>query len=213
MAVPNPLARWQFETGEGNIVFDNASNQYNGSLQNGVVWSTDVAKGGFALQLDGVDDFVRVPHYDALTFGNSAEFALTLWVKTTATTDSELISKRAGGNAYPYNVRLLANGQVQFTRFDGLSLATITSSATVNDGAYHFIAAVKQENELKIYIDGTLSGTATDTTTANTINSETLRFGFGDSLTPLPFNGLLDDTRIYNAPLCDSDVIAIMNQP
>lgn len=161
------------------------------------------------MQFDGVDDFVRVPHYDALTFGTSAEFALTFWIKTTATTDSELISKRGAG-AYPYNVRLLSNGAVQFSRSDGANVASVTSTVPVNNGTYHFIAVVKQGDELHIYVDADFDGMATDTTAGSTTNTETLRLGIGDATALLPFNGLLDDARIYDVTLCDTDVAAIM---
>ncbi len=202
--------RWQFETGAGKAAFDSATGLYHGTLQNGVVWSDDAIRGAFALQFDGVDDFMRVPHYDELTFGTSAEFALTMWVKTTATTDSQLISKRASG-AYPYDLRLLSNGTVQFARSDGATVVSVTSTASINDGSYHFIAAVKRGAELHIYVDGNLSSTVADSTTAPTINTEVLRLAVGSGVTP--FDGSIDDARIYDVTLCDSDVVAIMNEP
>ena len=72
---------------------------------------------------------------------------------------------------------------------------------------------MKEGTEIKVYIDGMLSGTATDTVTASTSNTESLRFGIGDGASPLPLNGLIDEVRVYNVALCDTDVVAIMGQP
>ena len=163
--------------------------------------------------LDGIDASIRVPNATSINFGTQQQFAVTLWVKTSAATDSELVSKRGSGTAYPYNIRMLANGTVQFSRSDGTTVASVTSSAAVNDNAYHFVAAVREGTELKIYIDGTLSGTATDTTVNATINNELLRFGVGDSVLPLPLAGQLDDVRLYDATICDTQIGTVMAQP
>ena len=209
--VPTPIARWQFETGAGAITFETASNNYHGTLQGGANWATTAAKGTGAVTFDGVDDFVRVPHYADLNFGAAQDFAITLWVQTT--NSGSLVTKREPGVPYPYDVLVTPGGFIEFSRFDGINLALVTSSSVVNDGAYHFVSVVKDGGMLNIYIDGLLAGSAVDSTVASTTNSHNTRFGIGDSVTPLPFAGLLDDVRLYDVMMCATDVPQIMVEP
>lgn len=211
--VPSPVARWQFEEGSGLIASDSIGG-LNGTFQGAnPQWTTNFAKGANAIVLDGTDTSIRVPSPTAINFGTQQQFAITLWISTTVEADSELITKRDTNAAFPYNVRMLIDGTVQFSRNDGSVTSAVVSTATVNDGAYHFIAAVRENSELKIYIDGTLSGTVVDGSVAATINTGSLRIGISEQAPLLPFAGLVDDVRVYNQSLCASDVTAIMAEP
>ncbi len=211
--MPNPVSRWQFEEGSGVVVNDSIGS-LNGIFQGSTTeWSADAAKGGNAIVLDGIDRFIRITGAETVNFGTQQQFAIAFWVKTTSVTAGDLITKRDATGAFPYNVRMLANGTIAFSRNDGATTSQVVSFDAINDGAYHFITAVRASSELLIYIDGDLSSVAPDTTSAATINSAALQFGAGVGAAPLPFAGLLDDVRIYNTALCDTDVVAIMAEP
>lgn len=102
---------------------------------------------------------------------------------------------------------------MEFSRFDGVNFPFVSSTSAVNDGAYHFIAAVKDGGTLSIYVDGVLEGSAPDTTVGLTTNAQNIRFGIGDSFTPQALTGLIDDVRMYDVQVCASDVPLIMSEP
>ncbi len=64
------VAGWSFDEGHGNVAGD-ATGDHDGVLRNGPTWIRDGRFGG-AIEFDGVDDLVEVPHdpaflLDALT--------------------------------------------------------------------------------------------------------------------------------------------------
>ena len=79
----------------------------------------------------------------------------------------------------------------------GTLTSQVASTGSDNDGAYHFVTAVRENSELVIYIDGARDSAAPDTVSAATVNSAALQFGAGAGASPLLFDGLVDDVRFY----------------
>ena len=69
------VAVWLFDEGKGNIVVDSTSNGHDGKIE-GAKW----VKGRFgkALELDGTDDWVSVPHSKNLGFAAGQSFSMTV---------------------------------------------------------------------------------------------------------------------------------------
>ncbi len=104
-------------------------------------------------------------------------------------------------NGYPQIQFNFKNGSVGSTN-GALSLAT-----------WHFINAVKESGNIKIYINGTLNNTAA-TGVATPVYSFPARFGsmFFNSFSPPQYNGLhgkLDEFRIYNRALTAVEISAM----
>ena len=91
-------------------------------------------------------------------------------------------------------------GKVRFLVCDGAVELVVTSAASINDGQWHHVAAVRDatiaaNKQLRIYIDGQLSGTLADTTTGSFANSQDLWLGRYNNGTRL-FTGEIDLARI-----------------
>ena len=64
---------------------------------NGVVFR-DQSAPAFALDFDGIDDYVNIPHHNSLNFG-SGDFTVEAWVKTSSTKSQNIVGKYNGSDA------------------------------------------------------------------------------------------------------------------
>lgn len=137
-------------------------------------------------------------------------FSLACWVKTTAT----------GGGAQWYNGMGLIDAEVPGVAADfGLALVgtkaafgvgnvdfTITSAASINDGLWHHLAATLDTNTgaMKLYVDGALQATGTGPAGARIAPAKFYLGSVGG--TTGYFNGSLDEARIYNNILGQTEI-------
>ena len=75
---PTLVGWWWFDEGGGTTAADSSGNKNNGALMNGAPWGT--GKFGKAVQLDGVDDYVQIPHSTTLCVSN--EVTVMAWINT-----------------------------------------------------------------------------------------------------------------------------------
>src|SRR5205807_8400474 len=80
----------------------------------------------------------------------------------------------------------------------------VASSTNVEDNNWHHVVATYDgsgnQSGMRIYVDGTLSGTGSPATISNTIrNSYNLTFGCDAAVPYTPLNGWLDEVRISNS--------------
>ena len=107
-------------------------------------------------------------------------------------------------------------GRVRFLVSDDTVESVLSSSATIDDGNWHHVAAVRDASvaggkELRLYVDGAASGTVADTTTGSLANGQALwvgRFNSGARL----FTGEIDAVRITPAALAPAAFLARATQ-
>lgn len=108
------------------------------------------------------------------------------------------------------------DGKARFLVSDTAVESVVTSSASINDGQWHHIAAVRDATvaaakQLRIYIDGQLSGTVADTTTGSFANGQDLWLGRYNNGARL-FTGDIDLARITPQPLAPSAFVGKWTQ-
>jgi hypothetical protein len=160
--------------------------------------------GGGALQFDGVDDYVSVPHDGSQT--GLTSLTLEAWVKTTMSGVGRAISKWTSGAGTGYYVLDGAyNSKAQIRIYDGTNSLLLPSNAIVNDGKWHHIVGIKDGYNAYIYVDGALSNQASHS--VGTINTtDVLEIGRYRSGPSEFFNGLIDEVRIYNRALSAAEI-------
>lgn len=135
----------------------------------------------YHLSFDGVDDYVQVVHDASIDFGSNDSFSIYVSFKSTTERDQSLLEKWSGGGpSYPYVIRgPKVLGGIQFAIYDGTNNPTVTTGLDVADGKWHKIIAVRDvaNDELRIYLDGSLRDTSTDTTTGSISNTQDLIIG------------------------------------
>ena len=96
-----------------------------------------------------------------------ADYTVGFWFKTTATSQQALFSAldESNSNGYAILLELTATGTVRYLhRYpSGNSGGTnLYSTASYNDGVWHYVTAVKQGSDMTLYLDGILVAQATN---------------------------------------------------
>ena len=184
------------------------------------VCSAPVLAGG-SLLFDGIDDYVLVPHDVEIDFESSDDFTVELWFKTALqppTTYMLLEKWESGTMPYPYVLRLDTDGTVRAASYIGSPSPSdvIVGEANLIDGAWHHVAMVRRSTtEIRLFVDGAPAGTNPAIQVGSIANSFDLTFatrGPGYSGTASQFNGLLDETRIWNRALSATEIANLHNR-
>ncbi|MHA1931577.1 MAG: clostripain-related cysteine peptidase, partial [Promethearchaeota archaeon] len=179
----NTTALWHFNEGTGDVVYDETLNDNDGTL--GPVW-------GFALEFDGVDDYVKVDDHESLDCSGNTTWELWFNANDLSQVYTRLLSKSStqGWAIYTnYNIiRLYAN-------ISGLWQGILFSSA-LNVNQWYHLGIVRNGDLWTLYLDGenvdsnTVSGDMKLNTEDVYIGSHTGGNQF--------FNGTIDEVRISN---------------
>jgi len=204
---------WRFDEGSGTIVTDLSEYGNNGTLQGDPQWVN--GKFGKALQFDGVDDYVEIPHADILTVDN--EVTVMAWINVERLGFSEsdnyqgIVAK--SNNPRSYSLYTQGSGTLHFSTTSTATNAYVGSSSSGQVPLNEWVhVAVKVEDGGHVYyINGEPSGTGgsgivlpgTDDTSPVVIG----RTGEGLNRSLL---GMIDDVRIYNEALTQEEIQVIM---
>jgi hypothetical protein len=172
---------------------------------------------GTGLQLDGLNDYVEVPHDDAL---NSLPLTITAWIKTSQAAGSYpgIVTKYAGGGAQGYALGLDQGRLSAWYYVDGANYlwdgGAPAGTAFIADGEWHHVAYVVDGSGGRVYLDGSLANThAWVGTPAATAATVPLRFGVYLGGTGQYFNGQLDDVTLWSSALTQEEVRGQMDAP
>lgn len=223
---PKGLAgHWQLNEAAGLMAADNSNYQHHGTLtgMTNAVWTPEGKFAG-SLYYHSPENTgsVAVPHADHLLFDQNA-FTISMWVKlptdtyTSATGgDTYLIHKGTfeAGTGKWYGLQL-RNGNLVFAIDDGATKNDVT--VKVNAAPYNIftntwkhITAIRDTDtrQIKLYIDGVLAATKAYTT--GSIGRLT-KLSLGNSPENKPYRDAMDDVRLYNYALADSEIAALFS--
>ncbi len=158
------------------------------------------AQTNYALEFDGDDDFVLVPH-DAQLNMNS-EFTLEAWINANEWKPQAwagtIIGKDGDGDSGSsgYVLRCGNDGIAQLVIGNG-GWPEVGSQPVMVEGVWYHLAGVYTGTELKIYINGALQNTVSsgDPITPSDFD---LRIGESGDFTGRVFDGKIDEVRIWD---------------
>ena len=163
-----------------------------------------------AYVFDGIQDYIEISDDSSLDI--TSELTMTAWFKsevTGATACGIIFDRRSdtGGEGYFCNINYDSDG-IYFLINDGVNqIIDNRGSVGYNDTSWHSLGCTisLSSDVATIYIDGLQIGTNIDISsiTGTVTPSKPLMIGFyGRS----PFNGAIDDARIYNIALTSNQV-------
>lgn len=193
--------------------------QYTTGIQN--------IRGGLTLSGTG---YATIPEYNLIRFEKNDNFAISMWINIPTSQDvvtSKLNTILSKGNANKknnvfklqvYNQNTGNNKKLLVSRGDRYGESTITSAA-LTSGVFNHIVFQKSGSNLELYINNSLEGI-----TLNSINSDTfftdypmdlILGGYVDTdLSIIPeFSGVIDEVRIYNKTLSQTEIGDLYNNP
>ena len=158
-----------------------------------------------ALDFDGTNDYVDIGGI----VNNPNILTQEAWVKTTMTTQGVILTKRHANDGSDWPSILIVNGKAVISVDDKSYRTDIASTTSVNDGAWHHIAGVKNGSSYLIYVDGVLETSATDT---HSMGGSTYNFHIGHhGAWGQYFNGQIDEVRVWDDARTASEISDNMN--
>ncbi len=203
---PNLVLYLPLEEGTGTMTKDLSGWGNHGTLVNGPTWTN--GRVGKCLSFDGVDDYV----YTTNQFTNPQTFSITTWFKTSSASGHKIIGFEnvqtgTGCTNYDRHLYVGTDGKLYFVVYDG-ETRVISTSITVTDNNWHFAVATFSSNTMNLYLDGNVVGSLSTGRAQNyngwwRIGSYKLS---GPNATNGYFSGLIDEVRIYNRALSESEI-------
>lgn len=131
-------------------------------------------------------------------------FSVSTWINTTSSSADLFFFLGAGSTNASFYISVESGGVVRVGEF-GFDL--FSSTTTVNDGNWHHIAFTSDGTTSKLYIDGTESNSVAN---IFAISTDTLELGRGTS--SYYYEGKLDQVRIFNKALSQSEVTTLYGE-
>ncbi|MHC4508428.1 MAG: LamG domain-containing protein [Planctomycetota bacterium] len=209
---PGLEGHWRFDESQGAVAKD-LSKYGRHALLTSVSWNPS-GKTGSALRFEGTGGYAEVLGYTGV-LGAQAR-TLSLWINTSVQADMDLVSWGIDqpGALWALSIvqgggRGQARGPIQLDAGEGW----MTGQNPLTDGQWHYVAVVLGPGEsarvqdVRIYIDGRLeSPSRISDGPVDTLAGADVRFGMRSGDSWVPFDGLLDDVRIYSRALAPEEI-------
>ena len=216
---PSLVGHWKMDDLSGTTAEDATTNNNDGALMNfdtPAEWTSSGKVDG-SLNFDGVDNVIHItdPGANSVLDQDSGEsITIAAWVKNDALGGWDNVVTKLGGPNY--SLQTLGSG-VNIGYNSG-GWHDFTAGNTLTAGQWHHIAASRTNNgnpaDVTIYIDGQpIAGgswiVGDGTAIANASDSVLVIGAESSDGTANSFNGNIDDVRIYNRILSDTEVDAL----
>ena len=214
---------WKLDETSGTTAADSSGNGLAGALSNGPAWTPGQI--GRGLLFDGADDYVNIGNVSELNFERMNAFSGAAWIyPTDVSAESHSIMSK-GGSISPYQ----GWNFDQYCRSN--NKATSISLQIMHDAGNNYIEVhapqdsiavnqwyhvcftydgSSQASGVKLYINGV---SQTTTIVMNTLSASIANyFGAGIGMrngSLQPYQGKIDDVRIYNRALSATEVAAL----
>ena len=200
---------------DGFSLGSNVGNNLNNSPL--VSWNWKAGTDTYAGVFNGASNGSQILIPDAAVFSPANnDLSFSGWVKTTQTSGSYIFSKQNDGTGtYEIQFYMNSNGTVNLALWTsgGSGVASVTTTATVNDGNWHNVVFVIDTNtSVSVYVDtAVVTSSSWSGTMSNTSADVGLGYG-GAGMAGNRFAGSLDQARIFNTALTQSQVTSLYNE-
>lgn len=190
----------------GSTLFDQSSYGNDGTIY-GATFATDrMGQPNKAMSFNGVDDYIDCGNNSSLNITD--EITISAWVKT-SDTHGVILIKENGGSWGNLKYSLWIRGGKFQTSINSSSYPSWLDSNTKPNGSWqHVLWSFDKkisDNNWKIYINGELKNSSQHISSISTGGGIYLGLWYHD-FNYAPFNGLIDDVRIYNRALSASEI-------
>jgi glucose/arabinose dehydrogenase len=204
---PGLRAAYAFDEGSGTALGDASGNGLTGTIA-GAAW-TSSGKFGAGLAFDGTDDRVTIGASPLL---NLTTGTVEAWIRLDRIGRWHGVIAKGNVNSEPshnYAIEVEAGNVVNCGIGNGTSSNLVRSTTTVAALQFYHVACTWDGSQLRLYINGALNRSVSQTLTP-AANSSPLFIGqFGGSVDR--FDGIIDEVRIYNVALSQSQIQTDMN--
>ena len=214
---PSLTHYYNFESSnvQGTSLRNLATNSFDSSLVNGATITAadgSYKVGNGALKLVSNGDYNTSPYFsitNGITVGNT-ELTFALWFKTSIATWTRLFD--FGNNEGSTNIWVSSSrSSTGMLSYNGMGTDSwIESDIAVSDNTWrHLVFTIGTDGTYKIYMNGQLARTDTNKGVPSYIFRANAWIGKSRLPADAPYNGQIDEFRIYNTSLNPNDVLAL----
>lgn len=209
-AAQGPVFHWPLDESSGTIA--QAWGGANGILAGGVTWAPNAGRHQGCARFNGVDGRILLGPCDITT--GSGAFTLSLWAKADFVTgmDRTLIAKATGPGAADqvWSIAFVSGSALRFrVRAGGQSFQLTTPPSSLFGGQWYHIAGVYDGAQLRLYVNASLMGSAPASGLVGLHPQSPASLG-ALSTGAQPFSGWIDDARVYDRALSESELLGIL---
>ena len=188
---------YSFDSIDGASVIDGWAG-YNATMKDGATVAAGMSGNALSVSTAGVGAIVE--NNRELT----TDWSVAYWVKTTADFTDEISVLEDADQLYSLSMKLASNREQGGFRVGNNSGDVLTYKYTFSPDTWYHIAWVQDKDVgLSMYVNGTLVERNT-WPVSNTVKSPI------DVIGGTGFTGLIDEVKIYNAPLTEAEIAAVM---
>lgn len=200
---PDLMGWWKLDDEGSDIASDSSGWERHGILYGDPLWTAGFLGG--AIQFDGVDDFIETGYTE-----NLAYWTVCVWVKSPLPPTSEPASGPVHREA---NYQLNWNHpNARFRAAAGFRVDSdwyAASFGPLSADTWHHLTATLDGTALRAYVNGVLITTNSTARGPASYESRTLTLG-RHCAAPQFFAGQVDDVRIYNRALSQTEIVEVM---
>lgn len=201
----NLVGWWSFDELSGIIAADSSGMGNDGNLINGLTWTT--GKKGNALNFDGTDDYVNIGTTGLPTSNTNGTWSFWIYPYQGSSGGIFDTSENIGANTA---MRIMTSNDNTIVFGIGWLLDhNINVGTNISNKWSHIALTRSQASVWKLYFNGALNATITDTNSWTHNAAQLGRFSYGAGYQY--FNGTIDEVRIYNKSLTSAEVLAEYN--
>jgi PKD repeat protein len=204
------VAAYGFDETNGTQVLDASGNGNHGTLSN--VTRTTQAKFGRALYFSGSNSLVTVS--DSSSLDLTTGMTLSAWVYPTTWASgwkSLLMKESSGGLAYALSANSAADQPDSTLRIGGYD-RQLAAGSHLPSNTWTHLAATYDGTTQRLFVNGVQVGSRSQTGTLD-VSANPLRVGGNTVWANEYFQGLIDEVRIYNRALTQSEIAAVSQEP
>ncbi len=182
---------------------DSSGNGNDGTLGGGASFTTSGKFDG-AVELDGIDSIVTIPHSISLNLDTAITVEAWIYADSLGS-QAGIIRKGLYPTDIPRSWGLdIQSGKARFFIYDG-GTAYIAYSDTVSTGAWHHLVGTYDGSTVDIYLDGD-NTSSTSASHSGDIDTNTNPITIGKRHGSYFFDGTIDKVRIWNEALSADDI-------
>ena len=200
-----PVAHWKFDEGQGDTAYDSSGNGNDGTLIGPPSWVSGKV-GNYALDFDGVDDYVETAVI------NLDNVSVSAWIKVSEEDGLYSIVGNWESGGYGLSYNKYDNNEFHFSVHVNGAYRSVFSNATVQLDRWYYIVGTYDGDNGYMHVDGIKQ--ADSFAVSGTISSSVCPVMIGadprSGQDPISFfNGLIDDVRIYDRALSAEEILVL----
>ncbi|MBU2938824.1 choice-of-anchor D domain-containing protein [Lacinutrix sp. C3R15] len=162
-----------------------------------------------SIYFDGTVDYIDMENKLNL---NASEFTISAWInRESGSNNTSILSKRDFLYTEGYDFKINALGGFEVSWKNGILTETIRSSVVIPEDEWHQVAIIYKSGIATLYIDG-IEDTSSSLNNPSATNQYAYIAAAGKNTPTAYFKGNIDEVRIWDTALTQTQLQYIMNQ-